>query len=54
MHKAFAGTTAISPTIGESEIPGSEANQMHLKFVVNYREAAKRFMEWVQDRPQEY
>jgi len=42
MHKAIPRTTAISPTIGESEAPGSEANQPHLKFVVKYREAAKR------------
>src|SRR5437867_2785396 len=42
MHKAIPRTTAISPTIGESEAPGSEANQPHLKFVVTYREAAKR------------
>jgi hypothetical protein len=40
MHKAIPRTTAISPTIGESEIAGSEANQPHLKFVVKYREAA--------------
>jgi hypothetical protein len=42
MHKAALQTTAISPTIGEGEFPGSEANQPHLKFVVNYREATKR------------
>src|SRR5437868_295911 len=42
MHKAIPRTTAISPTIRESEIPDSEANQPHLKFVVKYREAAKR------------
>ena len=42
MHKVIPRTTPISPTIGESEIPGSEANQPHLKFVVKYREAAKR------------
>src|SRR6266581_9006140 len=42
MHKGIPRTTAISPTIGESEIPDSEANQPHLKFVVNYREGAKR------------
>ena len=42
MHKAIPRTTAISRTIGESEIPGSEANQPHLKFVVKYREGAKR------------
>jgi len=42
MHKATPHTSAISPTNGESEIPGSEANQLHLKFVVNYGEAAKR------------
>ena len=42
MHKATPRTTAISPTMGESEVPRSEAIQPHLKFVVNYREAAKR------------
>jgi len=42
MHKATPCTTAISPTMGESEVPCSEAIQPHLKFVVNYREAAKR------------
>jgi hypothetical protein len=42
MHKAIPRTVAISPTIGKSEVPGSEANQPHLKFVVNYREAARR------------
>jgi len=43
MHnKAISYTTAISPTIGESEIAASEAKQPHLKFVVKYREAAKR------------
>src|SRR5207237_8571660 len=34
--------TAISSTIGESKIRDSEANQPHLKFVVKYREGAKR------------
>ena len=42
MHKATPRTTAISPTMGEREVPCSEAIQPHLKFVVNYREAAKR------------
>src|SRR5438270_12328356 len=42
MHKATPHTSAISPTNGASEIPGSEANQLHLKLVVNYGEAAKR------------
>jgi len=42
MHKVTPHTTAILPTMGESEIAGCEANQPHLKFVVNYREAAKR------------
>jgi len=42
MHEGIPRTTAISPAIGESEAPGSEANQLHLKFVVNYREGAKR------------
>ena len=42
MHQAALQTTAILPTIGESEFAGSEANQPHLKFVVKYHEAAKR------------
>jgi len=42
MHKGIPRTTAISSTIGESQIPDSEANQPHLKFVVKYREGAKR------------
>jgi len=42
MHEATPHMTAISPTVGESEVPGREANQLHLKFVVNYREGAKR------------
>src|SRR5947209_11442509 len=42
MHKGIPRTTAISPAIGGSEIPDSEANRPHLKFVVKYREGAKR------------
>jgi hypothetical protein len=41
MHKAILPTSAISPTTGESEIPSSETNQLQLKFVVKYREAAR-------------
>jgi hypothetical protein len=42
MHKAVSPTSANSPIIGESEISVSEANQPQLKFVVKYREAARR------------
>ncbi len=42
MHKAVPPTSASSPIIGESEISVSEANQPQLKFVVKYREAARR------------
>jgi hypothetical protein len=35
-------TTAIPSTIGKRKIPGSEANEQCLKFVVTYREVAKR------------
>jgi hypothetical protein len=42
MHTAIPRTPAILPTMGESEIAGSEASQPHLKFVVKYREDAKR------------
>jgi len=38
MHKAISPTSAISPTTG----PSSETNQLRLKFVVTYREAARR------------
>src|SRR6266446_6683036 len=41
MHKANPHDRNL-PSMGESEIPDSEANQPHLKFVVKYREAAKR------------
>ena len=40
MHKATPHDRNL-PSMGESEIAGSEANQPHLKFVVNYREGAK-------------
>ena len=42
MHKAISPTSAISPITGESEISVSEANHLQLKFVVTYREAARR------------
>jgi hypothetical protein len=42
MHKAVSLTSASSPIIGESKISVSEANQPQLKFVVKYREAARR------------
>src|SRR5438046_9347427 len=42
MHKAVPPTSASSPIIGESAISVSEANQPQLKFVVKYREAARR------------
>jgi hypothetical protein len=42
MHKAVPPMSASSPIIGESEISVSEANQPQLKFVVKYREAARR------------
>jgi hypothetical protein len=40
MHKATPHDRNL-PSMGESEIAGSEANQPDLKFVVNYREGAK-------------
>src|SRR5260370_37911971 len=40
MHKATPHDRNL-PSMGESEIAGSEADQPHLKFVVNYREGAK-------------
>lgn len=42
MHPATLHTTAISSTTGKRKIPGSKANEPCLKFVVTYREAAKR------------
>src|SRR5437667_9285718 len=42
MHPATPHTTAISSTTGKRKIPGSKANEPCLKFVVTYREAAKR------------
>ena len=42
MHRAIARGAGISPTIAGNEITGSDTNEPHLKFVVSYREAAKR------------
>ena len=42
MHPTIPTTTANASTLRKIEIQSSEANQLHLKFVVSYREAAKR------------
>jgi len=42
IHRAIPRRTRTSPTIGGNEIAGSDTNEPHLKFVVTYREAAKR------------
>jgi hypothetical protein len=41
MHPMVPPTIAIAPTKPKMEIRRRDANQPHLKFVVNYREAAK-------------
>jgi hypothetical protein len=40
IHRAIPRGTGISPKAGGNEIAGSDTNEPHLKFVVNYREAA--------------
>ena len=42
MHPTIPTTTANASTLRKIETHSSEANQLHLKFVVSYREAAKR------------
>jgi hypothetical protein len=42
MHPIIPPTIAIAPPKRKIEIRSSDANQPQLKFVVNYREAAKR------------
>src|SRR6266480_24117 len=42
IHRAIPRRTRTSPTIGGNEIAGSDTNEVNLKFVVKYREAAKR------------
>jgi integrase-like protein len=42
MHPVVSPTMANEPTTRKAEIPSSDANQPQLKFVVSYREAAKR------------
>lgn len=41
MSRANLPTTAVSSTGRESKIPSGDAKQLHLKFVVSYREASK-------------
>jgi hypothetical protein len=42
MYRAISRKNGISPTTRRNEITGSDTNEPHLKFVVTYREAAKR------------
>jgi hypothetical protein len=42
MHRTIPRANGASPTIGRNEIVVSDTNEPHLKFVVTYREAAKR------------
>src|SRR5438876_10128192 len=42
MHPTIPTTTATAYTLRKIEIQRSDANQLCLKFVVSYREAAKR------------
>jgi hypothetical protein len=41
-HRAVSRKTGISRKTGGNEIAGSNTNELHLKFVVTYREGAKR------------
>jgi hypothetical protein len=42
MHRAISRKNGTSPTTRRNEIVCSDTNEAHLKFVVTYREAAKR------------
>ena len=42
MHPTIPHTITIAPTRQKIEIGSSDANQLHLKFVVSYRNAGKR------------
>ena len=54
MHRAIARGAGISPTIAGNEIAGSDTNEPHLKFVVTYREAAKRKQKFFETEEEAY